>query len=508
METYCTRPDCPRPVNHFADLDDNATLKAVQQKFCTACGMPQILVGRYLPLKLLGQGGFGAAFLARDRYTPTMRQCVVKLFQPANDLSPAQLQMAQALFEREGEALEDLGRHPQIPDLLAFFELTVPGQSANQSDQFFYLVQEFIDGQDLEQELAQTGKFSEAAVQEVLTSILKVLKFVHENGSIHRDIKPSNIMRHRNGLLYLLDFGAVKQITTGAVAGQAVKSTGIYSVGFAPPEQMAGSTVYPATDLYALAVTCITLLTGKQPTDLYDSYSNTWNWRAYTQVSDLLEAVLNRMLLLTPSQRFQSADEVFAALRSAQQVSAPPVASHPPQPTASGQAARQVVQKAPTPASVPAPATSVQRSAQPPQPPVAQSVPASRAKPVAQLSRPAFSTFELLSGAAFTGFEAGLLAIALFSWLGTSLMSTGFWVALIGLLVLAQSRRFIERLDLVIIAIITLGIVLWLFRQAAIVQSFGNPIGGILFVAIFTALIGVAVTTVFRLIYKLLSGLT
>jgi serine/threonine-protein kinase len=116
MEIYCTRPSCPRPQNHFPDLDNKATLKTAQQKYCTSCGMPLILVGRYLPLKLLGQGGFGAAFLARDRYTPAMRQCVVKQFQPSGDLNPQQFQMAQDLFEREAEVLEQLGcRHPQIP---------------------------------------------------------------------------------------------------------------------------------------------------------------------------------------------------------------------------------------------------------------------------------------------------------------------------------------------------------------------------------------------------------
>jgi len=200
MEVYCTRFGCPRPRNHFTDLDNSATLRTVQQKFCTACGMPLLLQGRYIPQKLLGKGGFGAAFLARDRYTPAMRQCVVKQFQPSGDLSPNQLQVAQTLFQREAEVLEQLGsNHPQIPDLLAFFELEVPSLVPGKTDRFFYLVQEFIDGRDLEQELEQRGAFSESEVLEVLEEILKVLDYVHANGSIHRDIKLSNIMRRRDG---------------------------------------------------------------------------------------------------------------------------------------------------------------------------------------------------------------------------------------------------------------------------------------------------------------------
>ena len=456
MEVYCTRSGCPRPQNSFGDLEDSATLKTVQQKYCTTCGMPLILVGRYLPLKLLGQGGFGAAFLARDLYTPGMRQCVVKQFQPSRNLTLTQLELAHKLFEREAEVLEEIGsQHDQIPDLFAFFEVSVPSLQPGKQDRFFYLVQEFIDGKNLEEELTEKGKFSQAEVLEVLREILKVLKFVHENGSIHRDIKPSNIMRHRNGKLYLLDFGAVKQVAKAAV-GQGGASTGIYSMGFAPPEQMSGGEVYPSTDLYALAVTAVMLLTGKEATELFDAYSNQWNWRSQVTVSDRLAVILDRMLLAAPSQRFQSAEEVIAAL---------------------------------TPAKKPPPATPINP------PPQVLPSPSTTTTP-----RPAFSTLELLTGAAFSGFEGGLIAIALTSLLQSPVISLGASMLILGVLIFAQSRRWIEKMDLLIIAAITFAIIFFVP-----VLRDGFTIQVVAFLALAGGLVAIALTSLFRLIYKLLS---
>ncbi|MBE9119996.1 serine/threonine protein kinase [Tychonema sp. LEGE 07199] len=484
MEVYCTRPACPRPQNNFADLDDSSLLKTVQQKFCTTCGMPLILSGRYLPARLLGKGGFGAAFLARDRYTPAMRQCVAKLLQPSANMTPAQLRIAHTLFEREAAVLEELGNeHSQIPSLLAFFELTVPSLQGGNDDQFFYLVQEFIDGENLEEELAAKGKFSEAQTLEVLREILKVLDFVHSRGSIHRDIKPANIMRAKNGRLYLLDFGAVKQVTQ--TAGSSKASTGIYSLGYAPPEQMSGQEVYPATDFYALAVTCITLLTNLQPTELFDSYQNQWNWHSKVQVSPRLAEVLDRMLLPAPSQRFQSAAEVQAALKyNSQQptmvVQPPAVQTPPPLPT----------QPPPPPQQLPAP------------------VPATPPGSLQASPRGAFSIWEVLRGAAFTGFEGALLAIALTSLLPSPGLSIGLLGAIVGGLIYAQYRRAIEQTEMLIIGAATLA-VLWFFpalQKAATMIYPGSPIVGVLFVGCLGALGAIAATAIFRLIYKLLSN--
>ncbi len=487
MEVYCTRPGCPRPQNHFPDLDDSSVLKTVQQRYCKTCGMPLILSGRYLPVRLLGQGGFGAAFLARDRLTPAMRQCVAKLLQPSANLTPAQLKIAQTLFEREAAVLEELGNeHSQIPSLLAFFELTVPSLQPGKNDQFFYLVQEFIDGEDLEEELAVKSKFSESEIMVVLREILKVLDFVHSRGSIHRDIKPANIMRGKNGRLYLLDFGAVKQVTQ--TAGTSKASTGIYSLGYAPPEQMTGQEVYPATDLYALGVTCITLLSGLQPTDLFDSYKNEWNWHSRVEISSSLTEVLDRMLLSAPSQRFQSAAEVEAALKPQPQkptvVLAPPqIATNPPQAPAV---------YPPTP--------------QTPQPPTV--IPGTVRGGLQSSPKGAFSIWEVLGGAAFTGFEGGLLAIALTSLLPSPGLSMGLLGMIVGGLIYGQYRRSIEQTEMLTIGAGTLAM-LWFFpvlRSAAIGIYGGSPIAGVLFVGWLAALGAIAATAIFRLIYKLLSN--
>ncbi|BAY12388.1 serine/threonine-protein kinase [Calothrix sp. NIES-2098] len=460
MEVYCTRPRCPRPQNYFADLDDHTTLKTAQQKYCTTCGMPLMLDGRYVPMKLLGRGGFGAAFLARDRRIPGMRQCVVKQFQPTGNLTTAQLQIAQQLFEREAEVLAHIGNeHEQIPDLFAFFPMTVPSLQPGQQDQFFYLVQEYINGQNLEEELITKGRFSETEILEVLQEILKILKFVHEKGIIHRDIKPSNIMRRRDGKLFLLDFGAVKQVTNAPAAS----STGIYSMGFAPPEQMAGNQVFPSTDLYALAVTVLTLLTGQEATKLFDGYSNQWKWRTQVAINPRLADILDKMLLPAANQRFQSAQEVLDALAEIYQAQIIPPTHITPTSSPATHSSSPAISHTPT-------------------------------------AIPAFSTWELLGGAAFSGFEGALIAIACLSLIHNPVITLGISVVIVGILIFAQTRRWIEKLDLLIIPGVTFALIFFvpLLRGELGIQQ-------ILILAFAAALVSIALTALFRLIYKLLS---
>lgn len=443
MQVYCTRPACPRPENYCPDLDDT-TIRTTPQKYCTSCGMPLMLDGRYVPVRLLGRGGFGAAFLAHDRRFPGMRPCVVKLFQPPNNFTPEQLEIAENLFEREANVLAYIGEeHDQIPKLFAFFPMLVPSLQPGQQDQFFYLVQEYIDGQNLEEELVQNGKLSEQQALELLQEILKILKFIHDRQIIHRDIKPSNIMRRRDGKLFLLDFGAVKQVTAASAFG-AGSSTGIYTVGFAAPEQIAGNQVFPSTDLYALAATTLNLLTGQEPTKLVDPYSNKWIWREQVNVDRHLGYILDKMLLPAAKQRFQSADEVLAAI--SQYVIPPKVSPNPP------------------------------------------------TSPIPPL--PNFSIGELLGGAAFSGFEGALMAIAIFHLTQSPIITLFLVSVILGLLIFAQTKRQIKQLHLLVIAAISFVFMLFIPGISPLELVVISVAGGLL---------AIASTALFRLIYKLLS---
>lgn len=316
MDIYCTRPRCEQPVNSFADLDNSQLLKTVHQRHCVNCGMPLILDGRYLPTQLLQQGGLGVAFLGYDRRTPGLRRCVIKQLQVNPSFNAEQIETATKLFHREAEVLEKLGEHPRIPRLFAFLELIAAATPPHTQQKFFYLVQEYIEGQNLQQELQARGRFTEAEAIFVLREVGKILEFIHFQGSIHRDIKPSNIMRDLKGQIYAIDFGAVKQIVMETeLAAGGDRSTGVSTPEYAPWEQRQGNTIYPSSDLYALAVTCVTLLTGKPPHALLAHDTNAWQWRsADLQVSDAFAEILDKMLRHNPSERFQSARDVLEAL--------------------------------------------------------------------------------------------------------------------------------------------------------------------------------------------------
>ncbi|NJM96337.1 MAG: protein kinase [Phormidesmis sp. RL_2_1] len=500
MQLHCTRPNCPSPQNSFADLDDPKLPRPLKQKYCSACRMELILGGRYLPTSVLGKGGFGTAFLARDFDSPTKRNCVVKLFQPPVNLTPAQMATAQRLFATEAEVLERLGlQHPQIPNLYAYFPLLVTNPLTHQTEELFYLVQEFIDGEDLEKVLSRQGKLPESEVLEVLRAMLNVLDFVHSQGAIHRDVKPSNIMKGRDGRLSLLDFGAVKEVTTPT--GIQRGPTTICSPDYAPPEQIMNGSVDATSDLYALAASCVTLLTDKFSSELRDSSTNTWRWHPYAQVSLQLKQVLDRMLQARPSDRYPSAQAVLEALEmiSAQATATIPSPQYAPPPMGSTAAASTV---GPQPAAPPLPMTPQARQKQPKRP---NANPSGSPAMVTGAGRPAaqpLSLIRFLGNAAFAGAEGGLLAIATLSLLGTTLFGGVAWLAMLGVLVFLQFRRTIEGWDLLIIAGLTMAAIVFLSPLHGLV---GGQLGLILVIAVMAAGGVVAIAVIFRLIFSVLS---
>ena len=274
---------------------------SITTKFCTQCGAKLQIQERYRALNVIGQGGFGKTFLAQDEGKPSKPRCVIKQFIYDD---PATLREAQRLFEQEAVRLDDLGRHPQIPELLAHCE-----QEGRQ-----YLVQEFIDGENLLQELHRAGRFSEAKIKELLLDLLPVLQFIHAGQVIHRDIKPENVIRRRSdGRLVIVDFGAAKMASQTALQKTG---TTIGSPEYTAPEQAKGKPVY-ASDIYALGVTCIYLLTQISPFDLFSDSEFQWVWRQYLNgivVNDKLGRVLDKMLEQALVRRYQTVDDVLQDL--------------------------------------------------------------------------------------------------------------------------------------------------------------------------------------------------
>lgn len=270
----------------------------------------KILGGRYQINSPLGGGGFGTTFIAEDLHLPGHPQCVVKQLKPSgsNDDSSA-FQEVRRLFNQEAEVLYQLGNYPQIPRLFAHFE----------EDREFYLVQELIEGHELRQEITSGKPRAEGLVIPLLREILEILEFVHQQDVIHRDIKPANFIRRRlDGQLFLIDFGAVKQIRSTGIRdrGQISLTIAIGSPGYMPNEQMAGKPRF-CSDLYALGMMCIQALTGVHPRDLKeDSKTGEVCWRDLTAVSSAFGDILDRLVRYDYRERYQTASEVLQDLHT------------------------------------------------------------------------------------------------------------------------------------------------------------------------------------------------
>ncbi|MEA5466037.1 serine/threonine-protein kinase [Leptothoe sp. PORK10 BA2] len=269
--------------------------------YCHQCGALLALRGRFNISRQIGEGGFGKTYLAAD-LDNRHKSCVVKQLVHQGE-NPVAAQESRRLFEQEAERLDQLN-HPQIPQLLAYFE----------HDQYLYLVQEFIDGHDLQAELRRQGAFTEAQIWEILRELLPILAFIHGHQVIHRDLKPENVMRREcDRKLFLIDFGVAKLLAeTGNMGGTVVGTP-----GYAPPEQMQGR-VSPASDLFSLGMICFHLLTQKSVYQLFQAHNYTWvdHWQRHLNapISQRLEQVLAQLLKLDEKERYVTAEDVLQAL--------------------------------------------------------------------------------------------------------------------------------------------------------------------------------------------------
>ena len=269
-----------------------------------------VLHDRYRILKPLGHGD-AKTFLALDEQTPDSFCVIKQLFLPHQ----ASHQPRAAAFQQASQRLADVGQHPQLPQLLDAFEQD--GQA--------FIVQEWIDGWTLEQEVTGTVPFDEAEIWQLLRDLLPVLQCLHDHQIIHRDIKPANIIRRRSphpatslqasgrGNLVLVDF----DVATPSAISSRDANTLMGSAEYAAPEQIRGQAVF-ASDLYGLGLTCLYLLTQIAPFDLYDMGDATWKWQAYLPqpISPALKQILCTLLQPATRRRYQSAAAVMAAVES------------------------------------------------------------------------------------------------------------------------------------------------------------------------------------------------
>ena len=295
----CINPLCQKPENPHGT------------KFCQNCGnvIPDLLLNRFKIVKPIGQGAFGKTYLAEDSHKLDAA-CVVKQLIANNENNAKVLE----LFRREAEQLEKLGENNRIPQLIAYF----------QENNYLYLVQEYVQGEDLAAELESQGVWNEDKIRQLLGELLPVLQFIHDNGVVHRDLKPANIMRRhagkalaKKGDLILIDFGVSKDLSGGVQQTRLGTLTG--TPGYAPWEQMGFGKAYPASDLFSLGATCVHLLSNEYPHtlfNLYKGYGWTENYNKHIKqpISENLTQVLDKLLREKHSERYQSAKEVIQAL--------------------------------------------------------------------------------------------------------------------------------------------------------------------------------------------------
>lgn len=254
---------------------------------------------RYEILDVLGQGGSGITYRAKDRLTD--QQVALKVLQ----LRQAENWKKIELFEREAQVLSQLD-HPAIPRYLDYFQVDLP------EDRQFYIVQKLAEGTSLADLVHEGWRANEDDAKQIAEQVLEILAYLHSLPSpvIHRDIKPRNLIQQDNQQIVLVDFGAVQVSEHGS---ETYGSTVVGTYGYMAPEQFRGKAT-SVTDLYGLAGTLLFLLTGRPPTALPEHHFKV-DFRNAIEVSAPFATWLDRMLAPIPEDRFESAAEALAVLK-------------------------------------------------------------------------------------------------------------------------------------------------------------------------------------------------
>lgn len=317
--SYCVNPHC--------EARDNSD----DIEVCQSCGTSLLVRERYRPLKLLSPLG-GAqeseVFEVEDTTggvgIEQGTHLIMKVLLIADPFKLPDSKRAEFLF-REVKVLKGVD-HAGIPKVQkdGFFVIKDPAIDK----ELHCLVQEKIDGHTLTEWLEEHGPISQETALSWLVQISDSLKELYEIGYFHRDIKPDNIIRRPDGTVVLIDFGAVREVTStyltkiGAPPNEGrydevLETTGIFTVGYAPPEQIMGK-VLPQSDFFALGRTFVQLLTGTHPRKLpadIDTGELTWRDKA-PQISKPFGDFIDRLMSIAPGKRPQNAESLKAYLNT------------------------------------------------------------------------------------------------------------------------------------------------------------------------------------------------
>jgi serine/threonine protein kinase len=307
--SLCVNPHCQNPKN----AADNILR-------CSSCGSNLLLEGRYRVASLLGEGGFGKTYEVSDRGRPP------KVLKVLIKNTPK----AVELFKREAEVLCRL-KILGIPKGEEYFIFT-PG---NSQEQVHCFVMQKIEGENLQDWMSQRDDrpIGEKKARLWLEELVYILSDLHQNQLFHRDIKPSNIMLSQDGLLVLVDFGTVREITQTYEGKHAAKQiTTIHTPGYAPLEQFCGQ-ASPQSDFFALGRTFVYLLTGKHPNefnnpyehDLYTDELETWRDEA-PHISPVFADFIDQLMARPLQNRFADTKAILQRLQEVDEILHPRVA--------------------------------------------------------------------------------------------------------------------------------------------------------------------------------------